>query len=116
MHFLKLNIQKNLSTGVFLKILIKKIKALKRNEKIQLLFLKFFLNYFKVKKLKKKIFLVLKKYSAKFFFKLNFLLTFLKLNIKFLLILPKLKYGYLKFKKIKAIKKNLKKKLQKQFH
>lgn len=113
MHSMTTLLQKNYSTGVFLKLHNKNLKLLKRREKMQLLFIKFFINYFKVSFFKKKIVLILKKFTIKVNSKLIFIFALLKRKLKFVIILPKIKYGKNKFKRIKAIKKTLRKLLLK---
>lgn len=115
MHSFLVKTHKIFSTGMFINFLKKKVKSLKRKDSIQLLFLKFFLNFFKINQLKKKIIVVLNKYSIFVFSKLTFLNIFLKKHIIFILLKPMLKFGLLKLKRVKAIKKVLKKKLLKQF-
>ena len=113
MHSMTTLLQKNYSTGVFLKMHKKTLKLLKRREKMQLLFIKFFINYFKILFFKKKIILILKKFNRKVNSKLIFIFAILKKSLRIVIILPKIKYGAQKFKRVKAIKKTLRKLLLK---
>ena len=98
------------TVGIFLKMNSLLLKNLKKKEKIHFSFLKFF--FTKTLILKNSQFvLLLKKYSLFFKSKLLYLLSFTFLNCAHIIFLAKKKFGVNKLKKVRAIKKNLKKKL-----